>query len=168
MNTCSASEYTISELHSFCVTGMSSGLATRMTFTQVSQKKVGRVLHGGGGILLLISFLDHIMLLLVGCILNDIPCMSVTKQNKPLYKIYKCCLVQVWTNYIYISCQSFRQLTWEKPDKVFFCAPSTITLQAGILDSLVNPPATPIIFAAVDAPTMIDRLGAMKAILLST
>lgn len=31
----------------------------------------------------------------------------------------------------------------ENPDSVRFCAPSKRTLQAGILDKLVKPPATP-------------------------
>jgi len=31
----------------------------------------------------------------------------------------------------------------EKPDRVLFCAPSSRMLQAGILDRLVSPPATP-------------------------
>lgn len=31
----------------------------------------------------------------------------------------------------------------ENPDRVFFWAPSTNKLQAGILDRLVRPPATP-------------------------
>lgn len=56
----------------------------------------------------------------------------------------------------------------ENPDKVFFWDPNKRTLQAGILDKLVSPPADPMSLAAVDAPTMIDRLGAMNVILDST
>jgi hypothetical protein len=41
-------------------------------------------------------------------------------------------------------------------------------LQDGILDRALRPPATPISFAAVAAPTMCVRLGAMNAILDST
>ena len=36
------------------------------------------------------------------------------------------------------------------------------------LESAVNPPAAPINLAAVDAPIIVDKLGAMNAILLST
>jgi len=79
---------------------------------------------------------------------------------------------------------------------VVFWDPRTRRLQAGILESFVRPPATPelkkiynnvkihfyfdinifailyntlpIILAAVDAPTIIDKFGAINAILLST
>lgn len=54
------------------------------------------------------------------------------------------------------------------PDSVFFCDPSNIRLQAGIFDSLTNPPAAPRILAAVVAPTIIDIFGAINVIRLST
>lgn len=54
------------------------------------------------------------------------------------------------------------------PANVFFCDPSNITLHAGIFDSLTRPPAMPTIFAAVAAPTIIDKFGAMNVIRLST
>lgn len=34
-------------------------------------------------------------------------------------------------------------LTCENPDRSFFCEPNNKTLQAGIFDKFVNPPATP-------------------------
>ena len=42
------------------------------------------------------------------------------------------------------------------------------TLQAGILDRLVSPPATPISLAAISEPTAADRLGAMWCIFSCT
>jgi hypothetical protein len=56
-------------LHSFCATGVSSGLATRVTLTRVSRGEVGRVYYMGLD-LLLIYVLCRSMWLLLGCILN--------------------------------------------------------------------------------------------------
>lgn len=38
----------------------------------------------------------------------------------------------------------------------------------GIFERGVNPPAAPISFAAMEAPTITERLGAMKVMQLST
>lgn len=56
----------------------------------------------------------------------------------------------------------------ENPPKTFLCAPNNKILQDGILVKFVNPPAIPINLAAVDAPTIIERLGAINVIRDST
>jgi hypothetical protein len=48
MNTCSAREYAMFVLHSFCPAGVSSGLETRMTFTRVSRERLGDCYTEGG------------------------------------------------------------------------------------------------------------------------
>jgi hypothetical protein len=65
-------------LQSFCATGVSSGLATRVTMTRVSRWICKCVLHGI--CLLVISLLYSSTLLLLGCILNYMPCASHSKQ----------------------------------------------------------------------------------------
>jgi len=49
-----------------------------------------------------------------------------------------------WTSSVwYMKPVCGNTLAWENPDKVFFCAPTTRALQAGILARLVSPPAVP-------------------------
>lgn len=45
-------------------------------------------------------------------------------------------------------------LVVEKPDKVFRVEPKVFTLQEGIFDKFVSPPAKPISLAAIEAPVM--------------
>mmetsp|Transcript_39045 Transcript_39045/g.96741 ORF Transcript_39045/g.96741 Transcript_39045/m.96741 type:complete len:272 (+) Transcript_39045:659-1474(+) len=56
----------------------------------------------------------------------------------------------------------------EKPAACLRLAPSTCTLHAGILDSGMRPPATPMRRAAVSGPSTADRLGAVLSMRLST
>ncbi len=56
----------------------------------------------------------------------------------------------------------------ENPPRTFFLAPNNNILQEGIFVKLVNPPAIPINLAAVDAPTITDRFGAINVIRDST
>ena len=56
----------------------------------------------------------------------------------------------------------------EKPASNFFCVAKSKILHEGIWLKLVKPPAIPINFAAVDAPTIIDKFGAIKLIRDST
>ena len=56
----------------------------------------------------------------------------------------------------------------ENPLRTFLCAPNNKILHDGIFVKLVNPPAMPINLAAVDAPTIIDKFGAINVIRDST
>jgi hypothetical protein len=58
---------TCSHLHSFCATGVSSGLATSLTLSRVSRGRLGD--------LLMTSFLYRSKWLLLGFVLNGMPCM---------------------------------------------------------------------------------------------
>jgi hypothetical protein len=62
-------------LHSFCATGVSSGLATRVTLARVSRGEVGKVYYTGVD-LLMINFLYRIACLFLGCVLNGTCCTS--------------------------------------------------------------------------------------------
>jgi hypothetical protein len=68
-----------SHLHSFCATGMSSGLATMVTLTSV-MGEVWRVYYTGVD-LLLISFLCRSAWLLLGCVLNSTSCSTCNRQR---------------------------------------------------------------------------------------
>jgi hypothetical protein len=62
-----------SHLHRVCATGVSSGLATRVTLTRVSRGRLGESIYTGVD-LLLISFLYCSTWLLLGCVWNGTPC----------------------------------------------------------------------------------------------
>lgn len=105
-----------------------------------------------------------------GCVLNNLRIVNESCMwqhlsfGKPIkLKQEKCCKLK---NRETLVTRKYTQLTY--PASVFLCAPNTTTLHAGIFDSFVNPPATPNILAAVDAPTIIDRFGAINVIRLST
>jgi hypothetical protein len=70
-----------SHLHSFCTTGVSSGLATRVTSTRVSRGRLGEPITRGWTFLCF-HFLYRSTCLLLGCVLNSTHCIFKANQLK--------------------------------------------------------------------------------------